>query len=479
MKAVERAGAPFVYAFPSLHGRSVDQLHLVAMGGSVMTLGLRTQQDVLLTRRRARDLAGLLQLGAEAQSRLATAVGEVARLTQRHGSGGAVDLAVCEDPASAVVTISGISRHALLGDGGVTLDRVDLAGLRQLVDRVETRMANGAASIRLTSDLAHDAWIPGTADLTHVLRSLQRHESGEDEAAVHELRMQNAELMSALTTLNARERELTALNRELGDTNRAVTDLLAELGQQAGELRERAAAAARFLATLTHELRTPLYAARGLAEAILREGEGLEATVREDIALLDSAVVEALDLVNDQLDLAKLAAGCETVSLSQVRVDELFSALRGTLGRLPRSREVALVFEDPDGIPPLRTDRFKLGQILRNFIVNGLKFTDRGEVRVSARVVARGAAVRFAVADTGPGLQPCDQTRIFEEFVQLGEEHGGLRGSGLGLPLTRRLAGLLGGEVDVASAPGHGATFRATIPVSFDGSAGADGVSGR
>src|SRR5262245_26128164 len=106
------------------------------MGGSVITLGLRTPQDVLLTRRRARDLAGLLQLGSEARSRLATAVWEVARVTQRHGTDGTVDLAVSDAPASAVVTISRIARAALLGRGAETQqDRVDLAGLRQLVDR--------------------------------------------------------------------------------------------------------------------------------------------------------------------------------------------------------------------------------------------------------------------------------------------------------------------------------------------------------
>jgi signal transduction histidine kinase len=433
-----------------------------------MTLGLRTQQDVLLTRRRARDLAGLLQLGAEAQSRLATAVGEVARLTQRHGRQGTVELAVCEEPASAVVTIAGIARHALLGrHAGGAVDRVDLAGLRQLVDLVETQVGNGTASIRLTSRLAPDTWIPGTDELSHVLRSLQRHESGEDEALVQELRMQNAELMNALATVSERERELTALNRELADTNRAVTGLLAELEQQADELRDRAAGAARHLSTLTHEVRTPLYAARGLAEAILRDGDDLSALVREDIALMDSAVVEALELVNDQLDLAKLAAGRETVRLSSVGVDELFSALRGTLLHLPRAEEVDLVFEEPDGLPAISTDRVKLGQILRNLIVNGLKFTLEGEVRVSAGLAARGSAVRFAVADTGPGLAPCDQARIFEEFVQLGAARGELRGCGLGLPLTRRLASLLGGEVAVASAPGHGATFTATIPVAY------------
>jgi signal transduction histidine kinase len=439
------------------------------MGGSVITLSLNSQEDVLLTRRRARDLAGFLQLGAEAQSRLATAVWEVARLTHRHGSDGQVELAVADEPPAAVVTIRGIAHAALTGDTpGEATDRLDLAKLRQLVDRVEASDADGIAFVRLTSELEQDAWLPGLDELAHVLGSLQRHESGEAEATLNELRMQNAELVTALATLRERERELTVLNRELVDTNRGVTALLAELGQQADELRERAAGRASFLSALTHELRTPLYAVRGMTEAILREGgEDLHPRLREDVRLIDGAMEEALDLVNNHLDLARLAAGREIVRVSDVHVEEIFSALRGIVAHLPRSPEVAIVFEELNGVPALRTDRFKVSQILRNYVVNGLKFTERGEVRVSASALRDGAHVRFAVADTGVGLDASDHERVFEEFVQLGAERGELRGSGLGLSICKRLATLLGGEVGVTSELGRGTTFTATIPAVF------------
>jgi signal transduction histidine kinase len=439
------------------------------MGGPVITLPLRSQEDVLLTRRRARDLAGLLQLGAEAQSRLATAVWEVARIAHRHGSAAEVALSVAEDPPAAVVTISGIAHSALTGEvPGESVDRLDLAKLRQLVDRVEARGAGDTALVRLTSELAADAWLPGLDELAHVLGSLQRHESGEAQATVNELRMQNAELVTALATLRERERELTGVNHELTDTNRAVTALLAELGHQADELRERAVGHASFVRALTHDLRTPLYAVRGMAEAILRDGgDHMEARLREDIGLIDAAMKEALDLVNDHLDLDRMAAGREAVRVSDVEVEELFSALRGIVAHLPRSADVTIVFEDIHSVPTLRTDGLKVSRILRNYVVNGLKYTDRGEIRVSAVGVGDGAAVRFAVADTGPGLQPSDQARIFEEFVQLGRGRGDLRGSGLGLPICKHLATLLGGEVGVTSEPGRGSSFTATIPAIF------------
>jgi signal transduction histidine kinase len=201
----------------------------------------------------------------------------------------------------------------------------------------------------------------------------------------------------------------------------------------------------------------------------MRDGpEALDQGLRDDVRMIDGAMEEALDLVNDHLDLVRLASGREVVRVSQVAVDELFSALRGIVVHLPRSADITIVFEDLNGVPPLRTDGAKLNQILRNYVVNGLKYTARGEVRVSA--VAIDGAVRFAVADTGPGLTATDQARVFDEFVQL-EQTGPaseLRGSGLGLSICKRLATILGGEVGVTSELGRGSTFTATIPIVFE-----------
>jgi signal transduction histidine kinase len=408
------------------------------MATAVLTLALRTQEDVLLTRRRARDLAALLQFTPAEQIGLSTAVWEVARLAERRGE---VELAVVETPPSVAVsiTVSGVPPSALM----VTADgpRLNLDALRRLVDRVEARDVNGAAVVRLVASAGPDAWVPGVDELELVLASLTRHDTGGGGPGIlDELRQQNFELLTTLATLREREQELTSLNAELGDTNRAVTALYAELEVQAGELRRRAEATARFLSSLTHELRTPLYAVRGMTEAILRDHEDvLSDGMRQDVTLIDGAMVEALDLVNDSLDMAKVEAGRTIVRL-----------------------------EDPEDVPVVRTDAFKLSQILRNFIVNALKFTEAGHVRICAHLMRGGGAVMFEVSDTGPGLSDEDQQRAFEEFVQLSaERHGELRGTGLGLPLTRRLAAILGGEVAVQSTPGEGATFTVEIPVEY------------
>jgi signal transduction histidine kinase len=445
------------------------------MATAVLTLALRNQEDVLLTRRRARDLAALLQFTPAEQIGLSTAVWEVARLAEPRGQ---VELAVVEHSSSVAVriTVSGMPRSVLT----VTPDgpRLDLDALRRLVDRVEARDADGGAVVELSAAAGPDAWVPGVDELELVLASLTRHDTGGGGPGIlDELRQQNFELLTTLATLREREQELTRLNGELGDTNRAVTALYAELEVQAGELRRRAEANARFLSSLTHELRTPLYAVRGMTEAIVRDHEDdLNDGMRQDVALIDGAMVEALDLVNDHLDLAKLAAGRTTIRLADVDIPELFATMRAIVTRLPAHPGVELRFDDVDGVPVMRTDAFKLSQILRNFIVNALKFTEAGHVHVAARAVNDGEAVLFEVTDTGPGLSAEDQRRAFEEFVQLGaERHGELRGTGLGLPLTRRLAAILGGEVGVRSSPGEGATFSVTVPVRYPaGIEGAD-----
>jgi signal transduction histidine kinase len=441
------------------------------MAKAVLTLALRTQEDVLLTRRRARDLAALLQFSPAEQIGLSAAVWEVARLAEPKGE---VELAVVDAPPSVAVriTVSGVPRSVLT----VTADgpRLDLDAIGRLVDRVDARDVNGSAVVRLSADAGPDAWVPGVDELELVLASLTRHDTGGGGPGIlDELRQQNFELLTTLATLREREQELTHLNAELGDTNRAVTALYSELEVQAGELRRRVESNARFLSTLTHELRTPLYAVRGMTEAILRDHEDdLSEGIRSDVTLIDGAMVEALELVNDQLDLAKLAAGRTIVRLSDVDVPELFATLRAVVTRLPAHPGVDLYFDEAAELPVVRTDGFKLSQILRNFIVNALKFTERGTVHV--RAATGDGVVRFEVVDSGPGLSPEDQTRAFEEFVQLGTERPGeLRGTGLGLPLTRRLAAILGGAVGVRSTPGAGATFWVDVPARYP-----DGIDG-
>jgi CheY-like chemotaxis protein len=189
------------------------------------------------------------------------------------------------------------------------------------------------------------------------------------------------------------------------------------------------------------------------------------------VSLVRRSAEDLTELVNDLLDLAKVEAGKTVVRPGEVEVGRLFGALRGMLRPLLSDDIVGLVFEAPNDLPILVTDESKVSQILRNFVSNALKFTDQGEVRVSVR---RGAldpgseTVVFSVADTGIGIAREDQERIFQEFSQVESPvQKRVRGTGLGLPLSRKLAHLLGGEITVQSTPGTGSTFFLTLPVVY------------
>jgi len=286
-----------------------------------------------------------------------------------------------------------------------------------------------------------------------------------------EVQRQNQELLSALEDLRQRQEELLRLNGELEDTNRGVLALYAELDEKADHLRRADEVKTRFLSNMSHEFRTPLNSVLALSRLLLDRSDGpLSREQERQVELIRDAAGQLLELVNDLLDLAKVQAGRTEVRPAEFRVQELFGALRGMLRPLLVSDRFDLVIEAPDDLPPLFTDEAKVSQVLRNLISNALKFTERGEVRASARLSADGSRAIFTVSDTGIGIAREDQQRIFEEFHQLeGPLQRRVRGTGLGLPLSRRLAELLGGELRVESELGVGSTFTLEVPAVFEG----------
>jgi signal transduction histidine kinase len=220
----------------------------------------------------------------------------------------------------------------------------------------------------------------------------------------------------------------------------------------------------RLLHTLAHEVRNPLAASEGLLGLALDEDAGLDGQVRDDLLAARAAVADGLRIVSQQLDAAKDRAGRLRVRPSEVLATDLLSELGAMYRALRRNDRVTLVVDPGEALPPLETDRHLLAQVLRNLVSNALKFTDAGEVRVSARPAA-GGAVAFAVADTGIGIAPEQQRRIFEEFAQVDADQVDRRaGTGLGLPFVRRTVEMLGGTLELRSAPGAGSVFTVTLP---------------
>lgn len=262
--------------------------------------------------------------------------------------------------------------------------------------------------------------------------------------------------------------ETAALREELDETNQGVLALYAELDTQAEQLRQASDLKSRFLSYMSHEFRTPLGSILSINSLLADELDGpLSPEQHKQVAFVSSAARELSDMVDDLLDLAKIEAGRITISPAWFDMFDLFAALRGMFRPIVDATAVDLIFEEPVGLPRLYTDDKKLAQILRNFISNSLKFTTRGEVRVSARLEGQDK-VRFAVSDTGIGIAAELHGTLFEDFSQVDSPlQKRLRGTGLGLSLCKRFAALLGGEVGVESTPGVGSTFFVIIPLAI------------
>ncbi len=358
-----------------------------------------------------------------------------------------------------------------------------IIGVRRLMDGFDIKSSAGGTTVVLLKMFPR----PRTAALTpqHLARVADELARRPAPNPFEEVQQQNQDLLRALqqlqehqTELARQQEELSQLNRELEDTNRGVVALYSELDEKADYLRRASEMKSRFLSNMSHEFRTPLNSILGLTRLLLDRIDG-ELTSEQDkqVAFIKKAAEDLTELVNDLLDLARVEAGKVAVRPHEFEAAALFGALRGLLRPLlAHNSSVSLVFEEPPSAampawPVLETDESKVSQILRNFISNALKFTEHGEIRVSA-VLKDEEMVAFSVQDTGIGIHPEDHERIFQEFTQVeSDRQKRFKGTGLGLPLSRRLAELLGGRITLDSQPGVGSTFTLLVPRVYRGPA--------
>ena len=171
-----------------------------------------------------------------------------------------------------------------------------------------------------------------------------------------------------------------------------------------------------------------------------------------------------LGLINDVLDLSKIEAGQLTLALEDYALAQVVQNVKSTAKLLAKAKGIVLTANVQDGIPIGRGDERRLTQVLLNLVGNAIKFTDQGSVDISARMV--DASFEIAVKDTGPGIAPEDQRKIFEEFQQVDNSSTRQKGgSGLGLAISKRIVEMHGGTIEVQSVLGEGSTFRIVIPV--------------
>ena len=443
------------------------------MSDPLLSVVIAREHDVVLARQRARQIAGALGFDVTEQTRIATAVSEIARNAYAYAGGGRASFVIEGMLAPQVLSVAVTDK----GPGIARLQEV-LAGAY----RSETGMGLGIIGARRLMD--HFTVDSGPAGTTVTLKKLlpaRRSSLSEKDVArlqelllaerpdglVGEVQRQNQELLRALDDLSGRQEDLVKLNRELEDTNRGVVALYAELDERADHLRRADEIKTRFLSNMTHEFRTPVNSILALTN-LLADRLGARPEDKDELFYIRKSAQQLSDLVDDLLDLAKVEAGKIEVHPASFEVGALFGALRGMLRPLLANQSLALVFDEPESIPPIYSDESKLSQILRNFISNALKYTERGEVRVGVRLTAERDHVEFSVADTGIGIPEKDLPRIFDEFVQIENPlQRRVKGTGLGLPLSKRLAELLGGRISVVSTHGVGSRFAVTVPLIY------------
>jgi signal transduction histidine kinase len=244
--------------------------------------------------------------------------------------------------------------------------------------------------------------------------------------------------------------------------------LFSEIAQKSRQLEVESRHKSQFLANMSHELRTPLNAILGYNQLMLNNIYGETAgRMRTVLSRIQSNGKHLLGLINDVLDLSKIEAGQLTLTVSDYSVKQIVYSVSAAVEPLLADKKLAYKVEVPPDLPAGRGDGRRITQVLLNLVSNAIKFTDEGEVTIS--VSATGDGFTLAVRDTGPGIDPADQARIFEEFQQADNSATKRKGgSGLGLSIARRIVDMHGGRLWVESSVGSGATFFFTVPISVE-----------
>jgi signal transduction histidine kinase len=243
--------------------------------------------------------------------------------------------------------------------------------------------------------------------------------------------------------------------------------LFDEIQDKNRQLQQASENKSQFVSSMSHELRTPLNAIIGLTEMMVTNAArfGTEKAM-EPLQRVNRAGTHLLGLINQVLDLSKIEAGKLELNPQTVQLAPLIDEVAGTARQLAEQNKNRLAVDAPGDLGMLTVDPMRLRQILLNLLSNACKFTKQGEVTLKARRVADGRDwIEVAVADSGIGMTPEQQAKLFEEFSQA-EASTAQRfgGTGLGLAITRKLARMMGGDVTVESTPGQGSTFTVRLP---------------
>jgi Na+/proline symporter/signal transduction histidine kinase len=378
------------------------------------------------------------------------------------------------DPAEhvqAAMFVDVFTRPADGGDARLRRGTVPVGELQALLERFlgrdGARDALAGYAARAGVDVSPRA--EADADLIHHVETLLSGAVGSTSAhfmvasVVEEEPLGVRELMEILDETS----QVLAYSRALERKSRQLEAATAELRAANDRLQELDRLKDDFVSTVSHELRTPLTSIRAFSE-ILLDNPDLDAEQRAGYLQIVVDETERLTrLINQVLDLSKLESGAADWHIEPVDVRELIENSVHATAQLFRERRVALELDLPVRVPAVAADRDRVVQVVVNLLSNAVKFSPPDEGLVHVGLTVRDGAVRVDVRDNGPGIPPDDQGIIFEKFRQGGDTSTNRpAGTGLGLPISRRIIDHLGGRIWVRSEPGLGATFSFTLPVA-------------
>jgi PAS domain S-box-containing protein len=311
-------------------------------------------------------------------------------------------------------------------------------------------------------------------ELEHILAFTGRRVTGEEfpiEATASCMDVRGKRTYTLIVRdISERKRAEAALREQARSLETAMQELKQlndELGERQAELERAMAARSRFYASMSHELRTPINAVLGYSTLLLENIYGpLNEKQAEGITRTHKAAKHLLELVNDVLDLSKIEAGKIDLRLQPVHFPTLIDDLFVTVRPLADQHESPLALEHSGEAMKVISDPRRLRQILLNLLSNAIKFGRGKPIQVRSMPRPDGGIV-IEVIDQGEGIAATDHEKIFDEFVQLGKTQL-TEGTGLGLPISRRLAEMLHGTLDVESEVGKGSTFRLSLPATAE-----------
>ncbi|NVM22180.1 MAG: response regulator [Desulfobacterales bacterium] len=434
---------------------------------------VKKEQDILKVRRAVKSLSKAMGFEYLDCIRVTTAASELTRNIYEHATGGEILLEVVNgrgfrlifrDKGRGIKDVDEVMSGIYQSEKGMG---IGLLGAKKLMDdfEIDSRPGEGATITTVK-------WLGGHKALsaTQVEKLKMELAALSEESALESLKAQNRELVEVLGELKNSNSQLAAVNRELEMTNAGIVSLYQEIDKKNEELQLKDVKKTEFLRTMGHETRTPINSVLTLSGMLMRKMDGdLSPEQEKQVTMIKDSAQHLLTLINDLLDLSKIEAGMVALHVSMFSMNDLFQHVSSTMMPLAEKKGLTLEFDCEEKLPEIESDFKSVVQVLLNLVGNAVKFTDKGGIEVVAakETVSDQDCIKVAVHDTGMGIAKDKLKEVFEEFKQAHSRDDIPKGTGLGLPITKKLLEHLGGDITVESEAGKGSTFSFSLPVAF------------